>query len=315
MNEHVYPLLRRTHTAEVRSALCGAAAEQTYLLGWMAFDNGEHGTAQRYLVQALRLAEESGDVPLGAHVLAGMADQATLLGNPAEGRRLAQAGRHGLRNVESPVCLADLWALEARALAVLGDKRGNRPSSDQVRGRFRPCDRRQARVGQAHRRRLLARGTRQHFPGRGSARPQRGARTQVDRVREETEPGPARGHVPRSARCLPPSAAGPRKGPRDRYPYGGAGTTGSFVPERGGCGGRAASHDPLRQAPAGRRLHRTGADAAGRLNRCHLRALGQGGARVSPRPPSARGPGRLRDPGCDQVTYSTASDARDSVRP
>ncbi len=83
MNEHVYPLLRRTHTAEVRSALCGAAAEQTYLLGWTAFDNGEHGTAQRYLIQALRLAEESGDVPLGAHVLAGMADQATLLGNPA----------------------------------------------------------------------------------------------------------------------------------------------------------------------------------------------------------------------------------------
>ncbi|MEW9513360.1 hypothetical protein [Streptomyces bacillaris] len=124
MNEHVYPLLRRTHTAEVRSALCGAAAEQTYLLGWTAFDNGEHGTAQRYLIQALRLAEESGDVPLGAHVLAGMADQATLLGNPAEGRRLAQAGRHGLGNVESPVCLADLWALEARALAVLGDKRG-----------------------------------------------------------------------------------------------------------------------------------------------------------------------------------------------
>ncbi len=35
MNEHVYPLLRRTHTAEVRSALCGAAAEQTYSsAGW-----------------------------------------------------------------------------------------------------------------------------------------------------------------------------------------------------------------------------------------------------------------------------------------
>ncbi|MFJ1592042.1 transcriptional regulator [Kitasatospora albolonga] len=124
MNEHVYPLLRRTHTAEVRSALCSAVAQQTYLLGWMAFDNGEHGTAQRYLIQALRLAEESGDVPLGAHVLAGMADQATLLGDPTEGRRLAQAGRHGLRNVGSPACLADLWALEARALAVLGDKRG-----------------------------------------------------------------------------------------------------------------------------------------------------------------------------------------------
>ncbi|MFE1148560.1 transcriptional regulator [Streptomyces albidoflavus] len=121
MNQHVYPLLRRTHTEAVRRALCAAAAEQTYLLGWMAFDNGEHGTAQRYLIQALRLAEESQDSALGAHVLAGMADQATLLGNPAEGRRLAQAGRQGLRKASSYACLSDLWALEARALAVLGE--------------------------------------------------------------------------------------------------------------------------------------------------------------------------------------------------
>ncbi|WP_433522788.1 hypothetical protein ACQPZ2_37815 [Nocardia pseudovaccinii] len=124
MNEHVYPLLRRSHTEEVRQALCEAASEQTYLLGWMAFDNGEHGTAQRYLIQALRLAEESKDAALGAHVLAGLADQATLLGHPHEGRRLAQAGRQGLSKVNSPACMADLWTLEARALAAVGDKVG-----------------------------------------------------------------------------------------------------------------------------------------------------------------------------------------------
>ncbi|MGH3343467.1 MAG: transcriptional regulator [Carbonactinosporaceae bacterium] len=122
MNQHVFPLLRRTHTEAVRRALCEAAAEQTYLLGWMAYDNGEHGTAQRYLIQSLRLAEESKNSALGAHVLAGMADQATLLGNPDEGRRLAQAGRAGLGKRTSPACLADLWALEARALAKLGEK-------------------------------------------------------------------------------------------------------------------------------------------------------------------------------------------------
>lgn len=123
MNEHVYPLLRRTHDDKVSQALCEAAAEQTYLLGWMAYDNGEHGTAQRYLIQSLRLAEESQNPALGAHVLAGMADQATLLGHPDEGRRLAQAGRAGLsRTPESAACLADLWALEGRALAKLGEK-------------------------------------------------------------------------------------------------------------------------------------------------------------------------------------------------
>ncbi|WP_432157957.1 hypothetical protein [Streptomyces sp. bgisy153] len=88
----------------------------------MAYDNGEHGVAQRYLIQSLRLAEESGNAALGSHVLAGMADQATLLGDPAEGRRLAQAGRLGLTHANSPACLADLWCLEARALALLGDK-------------------------------------------------------------------------------------------------------------------------------------------------------------------------------------------------
>nr|WP_186832004.1 transcriptional regulator [Streptomyces sp. ISID311] len=122
MNEHVYPLLRRTYSEDVRRALCAAVAEQTYLLGWMAFDDGEHGTAQRYLIQALRLAEESHDPALGAHVLAGMADQATLTGNPTEGRRLAQSGRHGLAHTTSRACLADLWALEARAHAAMGDK-------------------------------------------------------------------------------------------------------------------------------------------------------------------------------------------------
>lgn len=122
MNQHVYPLLRRAHSEDVRRALCEAAAEQTYLLGWMAYDNGEHGTAQRYLIQSLRLAEESKNAALGAHVLAGMADQATLMGEPAEGRRLAQAGRAGLGKNTSHACMADLWALEARALARLGEK-------------------------------------------------------------------------------------------------------------------------------------------------------------------------------------------------
>ncbi|MEU6243031.1 transcriptional regulator [Streptomyces sp. NPDC047024] len=121
MNQHVYPLLRRAHSEDVRRALCEAASEQTYLLGWMAYDNGEHSVAQRYLIQSLRLAGESQNPALGAHVLAGMADQATLLGNPAEGRRLAQAGRQGLLKTNSSACLADLWCLEARALALLGD--------------------------------------------------------------------------------------------------------------------------------------------------------------------------------------------------
>lgn len=136
MNDYVYPLLRHTHSDAVRRALCEATAEQTYLLGWMAYDNGEHGTAQRYLIQALRLAEESRNAALGAHVLAGMADQATLLGNPGEGRSLAQAGRHGLGTASSPACLADLWCLEARALAKVGQQRAARQAVEESQRAF-----------------------------------------------------------------------------------------------------------------------------------------------------------------------------------
>ena len=71
----------------------------------------------------LRLAEASGDAMLGAHVLAGMTDQARMLGHPQEALQLATAGRHGLTRAYSPACAADLWALQARAHGALGESR------------------------------------------------------------------------------------------------------------------------------------------------------------------------------------------------
>ncbi|WKU07066.1 hypothetical protein [Micromonospora sp. HUAS LYJ1] len=121
MQSYVLPLLKRDHEPAVQDALYEAAAEQSYLVGWMAYDDGEHGLAQRYLIQALRLAQAAGTVALGAHVLAGMADQANLLGHPGEALMLARAGRRGLSKGDSPACLADLHILEGRALAALGE--------------------------------------------------------------------------------------------------------------------------------------------------------------------------------------------------
>ncbi|WP_250291435.1 helix-turn-helix domain-containing protein [Frankia sp. CiP1_Cm_nod1] len=120
LTEHVLPLLQESHPEPVRQALFEVAAEQTYLAGWMAFDSGQHGIAQRYLIQSLRLADAAGNRMLGAHVLAGLSDQATQLGHPDEGLRLARAGRHGLRGLRAPAALTDLYVLEARALSVLG---------------------------------------------------------------------------------------------------------------------------------------------------------------------------------------------------
>ena len=119
----IAPLLSQHHPPDVRRALFGAASEHTYLAGWMAYEAANHGLAERYLIQSLRLAEESGHQLLGAHVLAGMSDQATLLGHPGEGLRLAQAGQHGLHQHTSSAALVDLYTLEARAHARLGHRR------------------------------------------------------------------------------------------------------------------------------------------------------------------------------------------------
>ncbi|GAA1268461.1 hypothetical protein GCM10009634_09580 [Saccharothrix xinjiangensis] len=122
LTSHVVPLLKSNDpTSETGRALYEAAAEQLYLLGWMAFDNGEHTVAQRYLIQALRLAEAAGSPDLGAHVLAGLSDQATLTGHPDHAAQLAKAGRAGPTRGHSDACLADLYALQARAEAAMGD--------------------------------------------------------------------------------------------------------------------------------------------------------------------------------------------------
>jgi hypothetical protein len=118
----VTPLLRvNDPAASTGRALYEAGAEQLYLLGWMAYDDGRHPLAQRYLVHALRLAQEARTPELGAHILAGLSDQATLTGHPDQGVQLARAGRAGLQSRRSPACRADLWALQARAEASLGD--------------------------------------------------------------------------------------------------------------------------------------------------------------------------------------------------
>ncbi|MFD6071935.1 helix-turn-helix domain-containing protein [Amycolatopsis lurida] len=122
LKQVVIPLLQENDPETANGAeLYSAASEQLYLLGWMAFDNGEHAIAQRYLIQSLRLAEAAMNVELGAHVLAGLSDQATLTGHPDHGVQLARTGIAGLSRGHSPACLADLRALQARAEAAMGD--------------------------------------------------------------------------------------------------------------------------------------------------------------------------------------------------
>lgn len=87
----VAPLLHGT-TGRARPELFTAASQMTYLAAFMASDAGDAaGLAQRYYIQAIRLAEEAGDPTAKATALRGLATQAVELGHPTRAVDLAEA--------------------------------------------------------------------------------------------------------------------------------------------------------------------------------------------------------------------------------
>ncbi|KUN84080.1 MFS transporter [Streptomyces bungoensis] len=115
------PLLLASYSDEVGRALFGATAELTRLAGWMAFDTGQQEAAQRYYIQALRLARAAADVPLGGYVLASMSLQATYRGFGDEGVDLAQAALERNRGLATARTMSFFRLVEARAHARAGD--------------------------------------------------------------------------------------------------------------------------------------------------------------------------------------------------
>ncbi|MFB6617338.1 sporulation protein [Streptomyces sp. NPDC056367] len=115
------PLLLGSYSDEVGRALFGATAELTRLAGWMAFDTGQQEAAQRYYIQALRLARAAADVPLGGYVLASMSLQATYRDFPEEGVDLAQAAVERNRGLATARTMSFFRLVEARAHAKAGD--------------------------------------------------------------------------------------------------------------------------------------------------------------------------------------------------
>ena len=98
-----------------------AAAELTRLAGWMAYDLEQHGLAQRYLIQALRLAGEAGDHALGGEILAGMSHQAVYVGQPDDALDLARAAQTSADKAGLPALLAESLIMEAQAHAMHKD--------------------------------------------------------------------------------------------------------------------------------------------------------------------------------------------------
>ncbi|MGH3721717.1 MAG: helix-turn-helix domain-containing protein [Pseudonocardiaceae bacterium] len=118
-NQVVLPLLRGSYDDAIGRELMAATARLCDLCGFMSFDSGKQGLAQRYFIQALRLAQASGNRALGAHILADMAMQARGLGDTTQALKLASAGL----DYGSPVTQARCAAAQSRAYALRGDQR------------------------------------------------------------------------------------------------------------------------------------------------------------------------------------------------
>lgn len=137
------PLLLASYSDAVGRALFGATAELTRLAGWMAFDTGQHEAAQRYYIQALRLARAAGDIPLGGYVLASMSLQAAYRNFPEEAVDLAQAALERNRGLATTRTMSFFHLVEARAHAKDGNAAGcagSLTAAEAALDRARPGD-------------------------------------------------------------------------------------------------------------------------------------------------------------------------------
>jgi len=127
-------MLKGQYNDQTGRALFDAVAEPTLLAAWMSYDAGKQGLAQRYFIQALRLAQTAENNLLAGSILDAMSHQATFLGRGRDAANLARAARNGTRGVATSTLTAHFYAMEARALAIADDAVGaQRALSEAVR--------------------------------------------------------------------------------------------------------------------------------------------------------------------------------------
>jgi hypothetical protein len=114
LNEH--------HTAEARRRLFQVAAELAQLAGWMAYDQGLHGMAQRYYLLALHACREAAAPALGAKIIGDMTQMSTAQGHFDDSLALTRTALYTLPHGANDLVRAELFGLEARAYAQLGER-------------------------------------------------------------------------------------------------------------------------------------------------------------------------------------------------
>ncbi|WP_120316715.1 hypothetical protein [Catellatospora citrea] len=137
----VAAMLQGRYDANTGRALLSAAAEATQLAGWASYDIGMNGLAQRYMIQALRLAYGAGDRALGAEILAAMSHQAAYLNASAHAVDLARAAGRVAAEAGIKAIEAESAVLEAQGLASGGDEAACAKALDRAERAFDKADR------------------------------------------------------------------------------------------------------------------------------------------------------------------------------
>ncbi|MFF1557570.1 transcriptional regulator [Streptomyces sp. NPDC058279] len=115
------PLLRGSYPDALGRQLHRATGSLVAVAGICAYDSDAHGLAQRYFHQALRLAKASGDRGLGAYVIALLVNQSLHLRDHRQAVAFAEAALRAAGRHTTPALAADLYAMQAKAYARLGD--------------------------------------------------------------------------------------------------------------------------------------------------------------------------------------------------
>jgi hypothetical protein len=118
------PLLRGSYTDATGRELHRAAGGLVAIAGICSYDSDAQGLAQRYFHQALRLAKASGDRAFGGYVIALLVNQCLYLREYRQAVAFAEAAVRTAGAHISPALATDIYAMQAKAYARMGDQAG-----------------------------------------------------------------------------------------------------------------------------------------------------------------------------------------------
>lgn len=109
-----------TYTTDRARRLLSVAGQMAQMAGWIAFDHGDQGLAQRMYLVGLRAASAAGNRTLGALILSCIALQQSWRGRGQDAAAIMRAVEHGLRQPLPPRAQAVIAIRRARAFADVG---------------------------------------------------------------------------------------------------------------------------------------------------------------------------------------------------